>query len=342
MLNRFNQILMIIFILSVIGAAVLWFVSRPPSMDFAPILPADVNDQQSPDLDNVISEAPVDTDTSDVAEIFKTVFTEEEQAQPLFQQFMKVIESPKYTTFLETEPETLGDFFDYFASQGIPVDKDEMLNVFLELAPVGTREQLEERARVTLSVRFQQMPYNIRSREGMQAFQSIVEEFLTDEQNTAWMMTHFNGNFMEFGNWTVDVFRNPIRDMPDPSEFVEAETPTRPPQRSEQPTPVAEKETVSNQQQRTNQQPTETTDIDDPKSLTEVESPVLPEQDIETLFRQQFAEEDFTKEQLHRGMQYLLIFGEEKGLEQLKVYDPEMATHLEHLIRQRKKEVIPK
>ena len=337
MLNRFNQILIIIIVFSVIGTVVLWFLSRPPSIEFDPMLPADGNDPKSPILDDVISEAPVDVDIDDPTEVYKYLFTEDERAQPEFQQFMQVIESPQYTAFIESEPETLGDFFDFFASQGLPVDKNQMFNIFLELAPVGTPEQLEQRARVTLSIEFQQMPYNIRSRQGMQAFQQIIEEFLADEQNTAWMMTHFNGNFMAFGEWTVDVFRNPINDIPDSFEFVDIDTPTTKPQPPEQPINVNKREIATEQQQRANQQPIELRDIDDPKPPVEAELPISPEQDIEAFFRQEFAKEDFTKEQLHRSMQYLLRYGEAKGLEQLKVHDPDMATRLERVIRQRKK-----
>ena len=340
MLNRFNQILIIIIVFSVIGTVVLWFLSRPPSIEFDPMLPADGNDPKSPILDDVISEAPVDVDIDDPTEVYKYLFTEDERAQPEFQQFMQVIESPQYTAFIESEPETLGDFFDFFASQGLPVDKNQMFNIFLELAPVGTPEQLEQRARVTLSIEFQQMPYNIRSRQGMQAFQQIIEEFLADEQNTAWMMTHFNGNFMAFGDWTIDVFRNPIRDIPDPTELVEIEIPKQP--KSKQEPPDTENKTVLPQQPSGNEEVIQSVDIDDPKPHLEPKPLASFEQEFETLLRKEFDTQELTKEKLNTAMQYLIILGEEEGLKRLMVDDPKTAAQIERVIRQRQKGGIPR
>lgn len=333
MLNVLNKILMIVFILAVIGAFVFFFISRQQNIDFLSDFETDTVDQQPLNLKEVISEAPVDVETDDVVEIFKSVFTEEEQSQPEFQQFMDVIESKEYIEFLETQPVTLGEFFDFFASQGIPVSKDAMMSVFLDSAPIGSPEQLEQRAYVQLSTRFQEIPYNIRSPQGQKAFEEVVQTFLDNTENVSWMMTHFQGDFIAFGEWTVNVFRNPISDIPEDIESIPIKVPreiTEPVDTDTETLAVDKPEVKPEAKENLTQQLSEENQVSETRTI-------LSKEDIQEMFKEHFSSGNFTDEEIYQSMQFLIIFGEKEGIDRLKIENPIMAEQLEHIIENRQR-----
>ncbi|MCE2399300.1 hypothetical protein J4G08_00270 [Candidatus Poribacteria bacterium] len=328
MLNKFNRILMILFIISVIGAFILWFISRP-KYDENLIWTADPTNQQSPDVNEVLSDTPVDSENVDIVSLLKQAFTEEEVQSEHFQQFVKIVESPEYEQFLATEPTTFGSFFDFFESQGYPVNTEKMLSVFLNASPAGTPEQLEHRAYITLSKRFQQIPYPIRSPQGVKAFQSVIEEFLSEEENVGWMMTHFKGDYLAFGNWTVNVFRNPVDfdaqpELPTDNIGVTDLAPT---ENLDDATPVLDEKPMPVEVR--NDEPDVPQVVKDQKPLDN------PQEDIERLFKEEFTDSKFTDEEIFRGIQFLIYFGEDEGIKQLKTVNPEIAAQLERIIANR-------
>ena len=50
--------------------------------------------------------------------------------------------------------------------------------------------------RAELSELFRENPIEIGTNAGLDTFQGIITEFLSEEQNVAWMMTHFQGDYM--------------------------------------------------------------------------------------------------------------------------------------------------
>ena len=335
MLNTPTKVVVILLIIIIMGGAfALWSTLKPHTSE-SPTTTAGFDSQQSNDINvnEVISKRPLISEGEELVEILNSVFTDAERDTPVFKQFTDIVQSPEYEQFLQTEPETLGSFFNFFESQGLPVNMDQMMSVYLELAPIGTPEELERRAYVTLSRQFQDIPYNIHSIRGRQEFKKILDTYFEDKENVAWVMTHFNGNYEAFGDWAVDVVRNPIDFDKEPEFNFDTQDLDNvvPPEIRPDLNP--------------NQIPVKADDM-----LTDVtKGPVLPESErnikdseqqqipINALFKEIVANKRFTERQIHEGMELLRVFGNDEGIQRLKAIHPEMAEHLTQIIRNREK-----
>jgi len=335
MLNKFNQVLMIIFIISVIGAAVLWFMSRPPQFQYDPLPTLNTNsDKDTPtqqaelNVQDIITEAPVVDDTDDIVEVMKTVFTEEQIASPEFQKFAEIAKSEDFKTFMETETITFGSVFDFFQAKGLPVSKEQMFDIFMELTPAGTPEQLEQRARIKLSTQFQNIPYDIKSPQGTEAFQNIVTAFLEDQENTAWMMTHFQGDFLAFGEWTVNVLRNPVKyeQVSTRDDIANVKPQVNP--NTEKNDNIVEPSSVRNK-------PNDSEQVEIDKPINEPPAPEISDQDIDKIIQDELSSQDFSQQQIHRGMQLIILFGEVDGIDRIRRNDPDLAAFLKGVIENR-------
>lgn len=342
-LNKFNKILMMIFIVIVIGTVVLLFTTRQKKSNEYSAWTNHSDSQQSTkiDINQVVSNTPINHEDEDLIEIISSVFTNEEKDTLEFTQFVEIVESPEYTEFIETKPETLGSFFNFFESQGFPVNMDNMMSVFLELAPVGTPEELENRARITLSQKFQEIPYSIHSARGVETIQSIIEEFFEEKENVSWMMIHFNGNFVEFGDWIVDVIKNPV-DFDKKPEF------------------NIEKKHIVNETDKADIEKSIPLEVESFKKLNDTAEDInilndkpdksdniyiednvrnlrKYQEDIENMFRVTFDDNEYTKDEIYNAIQVIILFGEDEGIEHIKKLNPEMAERLGQIISNKNK-----
>lgn len=289
---------------------------------------------------------------SRVKNLLDIVLTEEELASPDWQEWMPLVESPEFAVFLETNPTSFTDFFDFYESQGMKSYKSEVFGMFQDMFaehfPEKNAAALEPRMRQELSVIFT---------EDNMEFEKAIQDFLAEEQNIAWVMEHFEGDFLEFGKWAVTVNENPVplpTDTPTVVENVENsealistgnELPDNPtfseafqdPQNGEQ----------------TNQEPLPVTE--DPLStLADMEHLIKSDAELEAeflkLLEQSFPEasklptivefekdlrERFSPQRFNTAMQTLNHYGPEEGLRKLKESDPEVAMHFERLIQRR-------
>ena len=208
-----NRFLTVVLILTFIGTGVLWiYLQRSPQL---PIIPKNnVSEPSSPPWEE--AETPQVPQGKLITETFKEVFAAEELASPEMQKLLEILESPAYEAFMETEPSGIGDYFDFFQSQGLPVDKNEILEIFKDSMPPVSPAVLERQKRSELSALLRENPIEIGTSAGLDLFQDVITEFLSEEDNVSWMMTHFQGDYMAFGEWTADVVRNPCPPCRDP------------------------------------------------------------------------------------------------------------------------------
>ena len=335
-----NRFLTVTLIITFIGTGVLWIYLRMSSP--LPVIPKN-NISEPSSLAREAAETPQMPQGKLTVETFKEIFTAEELASPDMQKLLKTLESPAYEAFMETEPSSIGDYFDFFQSQGLPVDKNEILSIFKDSMSPVSPAVLEKRKRSELSALLRENPIEIGTPAGLDLFQDVITEFLSEEQNVAWMMTHFQGDYMAFGEWTAEVLRNPTP-LPEETPAVvnsnvppllrdsEADTNSSTPLDSteideissiELPSEIlAESEILTEDDQDL--------DVESLEALTP-EGPELPsEENLETVLRQQFSPERFS-----RAMNTLNQYGPEEGLRRLKDSDPEVAAQVEQLLPKR-------
>ncbi len=150
-----NRFLTVVLILTFIGTGVLWiYLQRSPQL---PIIPKNnVSEPSSPPREE--AETPQVPQGKLITETFKEVFAAEELASPEMQKLLEILESPAYEAFMETEPSGIGDYFDFFQSQGLPVDKNEILAIFKDSMPPVSPAVLEQQKRSELSTLLTENP----------------------------------------------------------------------------------------------------------------------------------------------------------------------------------------
>ncbi len=333
-LNHIFKVVLVAVLLSVSSIVVLVFILR--SVKTAPVAPkTPVSEQSDP-----AGESSEETQGPD-----KTESKVEESLSPEEKKLIEAVQGPEYEEFVETNPTSLREFFDFFQSQGVPADTDVVLDVFKKMAPEGSPEALEREMREKLAAAFLSADIDAADIESgnkaaMDAMNDAFITFLADEQNVAWMMTHFQGDFFAAAEWTLDIVRDlsgttsstepPVVDadtmdvLPE-GDIVDTASP---------PEGVEEQEPM--ELQRLEREDSVLTEQDSPVSPDEIEraadeaiEPPSMEQ-IETRLRDQFSPERFS-----RAMETLRREGPEEGLRRIKSSDPEMAVALEGLLKNR-------
>ena len=334
-----NRFLTVVLILTFIGTGVLWiYLQRSPQL---PIIPKNnVSEPSSPPREE--AETPQVPQGKLITETFKEVFAAEELASPEMQKLLEILESPAYEAFMETEPSGIGDYFDFFQSQGLPVDKNEILAIFKDSMPPVSPAVLEQQKRSELSTLLRENPIEIGTNAGLDTFQGIITEFLSEEQNVAWMMNHFQGDYMAFGEWASDVLRNPMPPPEDTSAVVsnKSSLPIRSEADIDSSTPL---DSTEIDEMSSIELPSEILtegeilteddkhiDVESLEALTPEVLKLPSEESLETVLRQQFSPERFS-----RAMNTLNQYGPEEGLRRLKDSDPEVATQVEQLLPKR-------
>ncbi|MCY3720799.1 MAG: hypothetical protein OXG97_01105 [Candidatus Poribacteria bacterium] len=205
-LPRVNRFLTVALIITFIGLGAFWIYLRASSP--LPMIPKNnISELSAPPREE--AETPQMPQGKLIAETFKEVFTAEELASPEMQKLLKTLDSPAYEAFIETDPSSIGDYFDFFQLHGLSVDKNEVFAIFKDSMPSASLVVLEQRKRSELSTLLRENPIEIGTPAGLDLFQDVITEFLSKEDNVSWMMTHFQGDYMAFGEWTAEVLRNP-------------------------------------------------------------------------------------------------------------------------------------
>lgn len=340
-----NRFLTVALILTVIGIGVFWGILQPKN-DTRPAKSA--NPEKLSSQPNSV-EPLKPTTASRVKEMMTSVFTEEELTLPENQQLLQILDSPQFHDFLETNPRNLGEFFDFFRSEGIAIDKNAVFETFHETFkqqfPAETAVSLEQHMRLSLSKLFTESGLESETagnREDTEKFDRALEMFLSESENVTWMMNHFQGDYMKFGHWAIDVLQNPVPSRPELSPFVDM---------NEGPSPTAKGYSIPEGPYTPTIAPQENGRMPNPEHSTAVklESPAqsnfesentapstigipeLPELPSEERLKTALSEQ-FSVERFNRAIQTLKHYGPKEGLRQLKVSDPEAAKRIESVL----------
>ena len=349
-----KHILILGLILTVIGGYVFWTNHIPPreqnTLQVAPSPPAL---QQSPQQESMdvprenVDTPPENTETLNKAQrtkqILHNMFSEEQLASNDAQKLLVILDSPEFAAFAETGQTSLEAFYDFLASQGLPVDKNAALMRFHEKFqkhfPGETPEAVEPQMRETLTNLFFEI-------ESQSDYIKVINDFVADEKNAAWIMGRFPGREKEFGSWVVDLLKNAQNSQPAPLAPLPADTPVvvdtesfddkvleNFPTESLESVPIP---STTPHGFKENDVLTES-DIDNEteiRALLERSSPNTSEMPTETRF-EKILRETFSPQQINSALQTLNRYGPEEGLRRLQRSDPDIATHLERLIERK-------
>ena len=343
----FYTVLGIVLIL--IGlSAFLWF-SQPNPIDMAQPNRQTDEKKRGPTNDNLPQPSTVlpETDKTELTEKLGAFFSEEQLASPEMQRILKILESPAGQAFLESNPNGLADTLAFFESQGVKVNRNMFTERYREVFPTAEPEEFEDEMRQRLVEMVGSADVEPGNREDLNRFTDLVTEFLKDERNYAWVSGKFQGNNKAFGQWVVQVLRNPapspVEQTPEPVFNESGSTFELPTDVGEIPTdardtapPPIDAAKLSPEPPALESAPrateTEVSElVTDPEIEIEKLIPELPtEAEFEAALREQFNPERYQK-----AMSTLNRYGPEEGLRRLKTDDPEIAKRIEPLLKRK-------
>ena len=328
MTEKLNRMLSVALILAIVGVGVFWGLQRRKS---ATSRSATVRTQAQQDSGQWVRDF-----------LSKRAFTEAEN-----QKLEQVFKSQAYQDFLTTDPSSVKDILDFFASQGVKLRYNEFLaefhEMFQELFPQDSADALEPKMRENLSALFWESNIQFGTDAASESVRDVIVEFLVEEPNIVWAMAHFEGDYFAIGRWAMDVLQNPIppaAEEPDFSDWPEL--------------PIHEEEELVNtateqppKEAQINEDPVQSVEspsFEDFASSTEGEDDILTESevDIEAALTPEASTEEsletflrgsFSPERFNRAMQTLNRYGHEEGIRRLQASDPEVAEHVTRLLR---------
>ena len=297
---------------------------RPNPIEAAPHGNAELSDQD----DVLLSKQDIKRLMSDVYKVYEAFG--EEVVEPTsvssdVQKLQSLLDTPEYATFLKTGQTSLAAFYDFFASHGVPLDKNKLFeearNTFQKHFPGESAEALEPRMREALS--------NLYAESDGDQF--VVLDFVLDERYDAWGTHYFQTDSEAFIKWGLDIIRNydrPSTEVP----VVETErsvslTQDEPSDESlSHDLPPAASETP----QHGDVLSENNIDIDtavEAESLTRVEPSAPSNLSFENILRGAFP-----PHRVKVALQTLNRYEPKIALRQLRQSDPEVATYIERFI----------
>ncbi len=346
MLKKLNRVLSITLILTVIGVSLFW-VLQHRALDTS---------QGTPGVSGSV-EPPQAQQTQKVSKASPgNILTDEKLATPEVQELLQARESPEYQDFLETHPGSVDEVFAFFESQGVQIDQNQFYAIFNRLFqehfPHVSAEELEPQMREKLASLFLESGIQLETAAQGEGIEDLMAEFLAEKQNIAWLMEHFQGDYVAFGLWAIDVFQNPAppatpTPVPlrasDPSVPVDANHPSTSAQDTS--LDVEAKQRIDPHDNRDAQSVDKSVinrgseffikDEDNTEEAFVPDSSKLPtnEESLRAALRKSFSAERY-----NAALTTLNRHGPQEGLHRLKASDPEVATHIERIFRKQKEE----
>lgn len=278
---------------------------------------------------------------------FKAFFSEEQLADPLAKRMFEILESPAGQEFLKSNPNGLADAFAFFESQGIKMNHNFFTEKYRKVFPTGEPEEFEDEMRQRFTEMVGSGEPDPRNQEEFNRFTDALTEFLEDKRNYAWVAGRFQGNNKAFGQWALQILRNPVSSPIEqtPETVVGENTfelPTDvgaiPPDAQDLARPPIDAATLS-PELPASERTLPTTETEISELLTEPQIkidgeeviPELPtEAELEASLREQFNPERYQK-----AISTLNRYGPEEGLRRLKSDDPEIAKRIEPLLKRK-------
>ena len=264
------------------------------------------------------------------------------------QKKLAIMETPAYEAFLETGSKSLYETLDFFASEGLAVDKSAFSEVFdrkfQEHFPGETPESAEPQVRQALIDR-------LKESDAADHFQVAIK-FVAEERYNAWGSLYFETDDAAFGKWAFNILENYHQPAVSPP-VVETEVTVATPE----PLPPVDTllgDVPTAESAVAPQEPsTDTTllTVDDVRTEGDIDVDAEIQRLLDSFASDTSAfpaevglekhsvefkenrDERFSSKRFNAAMQTLSRYGPEEGLQRLKESDPEFATHLERYIQ---------
>ena len=256
-------------------------------------------------------------------------------ANPEIKRFYEILESEEYLEHIQNGA-TLNEMINILAGKGLNLPRDLMHQPFRRLFPTGSpadyRPEMSQRLK---SLIIENGGYD----------SDVLSTFMADERAAAWYQAYFGGN-MTLRNldlshsvhWLKEVRADALGSMGAPAPGIVETLPTFA-EETVTPsvdTPADTQLAPDRSDRESNDMPSASESVSntriEPSELRIPEPPkILTEESVKTALSERFSPQRFT-----RALQTLSRYGPKEGVHRLKESDPEIAVHVERLLKSNK------
>ena len=328
MVKTLNRVLSIALVLAVVGIGAFWMLQREK-----PVMP--VEKAASPKQEMHHSH-----------EWVQDYLETRERTETVNQKMQRVRESQTYQDFLAADPDSMKDFLDFYAAQGVELPQAAFLGIFREIFEEEfqgkSAAELEPEMRQKLSMFLWEHNIHAGTDTKVESFEDVIIAFFVEDANIAWAMQYFEGDYFAIGRWATDVLQHSgptATEGPALSETTGASSPAQGPLPDI--APQGGSETM--QSVTSSSLEFEVTIEPDADIFTEretgsqagltLEEAKSPDESLETSLRESFSSARFSS-----ALETLNRYGPEEGLRRLKAADPVVAAHVSRFLHKQQEE----
>ena len=328
MVKTLNRVLSIALVLAVVGIGAFWMLQREK-----PVMP--VEKAASPKQEMHHSHEWVQ-------DYLKT----RERTETVNQKMQRVRESQTYQDFLAADPDSMKDFLDFYAAQGVELPQAAFLGIFREIFEEEfqgkSAAELEPEMRQKLSMFLWEHNIHAGTDTKAEGFEDVIIAFFVEDANIAWAMQYFEGDYFAIGRWATDVLQHAgptATEGPALLETTGASSPAQGPLPDI--APQGGSETM--QSVTSSSLEFEVTIEPDADIFTEretgsqagltLEEAKSTDESLETSLRESFSSARFSS-----ALETLNRYGPEEGLRRLKAADPVVAAHVSRFLHKQQEE----
>ena len=329
MVKTLNRVLSIALILAVVGISAFWMLQREK-----PVMPAEKTASPTQEMHH---------SHEWVQDYLKT----RERTETMNQKMQRVRESQTYQDFLATSPDSMKDFLDFYAAQGVELPQAAFLDIFRETFEEAfqgkSAAELEPEMRQKLSTFLWEHNIHAGTDTKDEGFEDVIIAFFVEDANIAWAMQYFEGDYFAIGRWATDVLQHSEPTATEGPALSET-TGTSSPAHGQLPdmAPQGGSETMPSVTSPSFKE-FEVTIEPDADIFTEretgsqagltLEEAKSTDASLETSLRESFSPDRFS-----RALETLNRYGPEEGLRRLKAADPEVAAHITRFLHKQQEE----
>ena len=328
MVKTLNRVLSIALILAVVGIGAFWMLQREK-----PVMPAEKAASPKQEMHH---------SHEWVQDYLKT----RERTETVNQKMQRVRESQAYQDFLAADPDSMKDFLDFYAAQGVELPQAAFLGIFREIFEEEfqgkSAAELEPEMRQKLSMFLWEHNIHAGTDTKAEGFEDVIIAFFVEDANIAWAMQYFEGDYFAIGRWATDVLQHSgptATEGPALSETTGASSPAQ----GQLPDIAPQGGSETMQSVTSSSLEFEVPIEPDADIFTEretgsqagltLEEAKSTDESLETSLR-----ESFSSAQFSRALETLNRYGPEEGLRRLKAADPVVAAHVSRFLHKQQEE----
>ncbi len=328
MVKTLNRVLSIALILAVVGIGAFWMLQREK-----PVMPAEKAASSKQEMHH---------SHEWVQDYLKT----RERTETVNQKMQRVRESQTYQDFLAADPDSMKDFLDFYAAQGVELPQAAFLGIFREIFEEEfqgkSAAELEPEMRQKLSMFLWEHNIHAGTDTKAEGFEDVIIAFFVEDANIAWAMQYFEGDYFAIGRWATDVLQHSGSTATEGPALLET-TGASSPAQGQLPDMAPQGGSETMQSVTSSSLEFEVTVEPDADIFTEretgsqagltLEEAKSTDERLETSLRESFSSARFSS-----ALETLNRYGPEEGLRRLKAADPVVAAHVSRFLHKQQEE----